>query len=105
MKPFVSSSLRLLRLFGAPFPVAFIASARADFVYTQTFTVNQTIPDFGELASAPVLSGLSGLITDVNVGLVLLAALATTTGPLAILPAGTAVAALLWQFQRLSPRS
>lgn len=45
--------------------------ARADFVYTQTFTVNQTIPDFGELASAPVLSGLSGLITDVNVGLVL----------------------------------
>jgi UDP-N-acetylmuramyl pentapeptide phosphotransferase/UDP-N-acetylglucosamine-1-phosphate transferase len=44
-------------------------------------------------------------VLGVNVGLVLLAALATATGPLAILPAGAAVAALLWQFQRLPPRS
>jgi hypothetical protein len=70
MKPTTCSSLRLLRLFAAILPVAFLP-ARADFVYTQTFTVNQTIPDFGEFASAPVLSGLSGHITDVNVGLVL----------------------------------
>jgi hypothetical protein len=47
--------------------------ARADLAFTRVITVGQLVPDGGELANAHTLSLGGGLVTDVNVGLVLAA--------------------------------
>ena len=49
------------------------ASARADLTFTRVFTVNQLISDGGEYADAHTLALGGGIVTDVNVGLVLAA--------------------------------
>jgi len=45
------------------------ATARADFLYTQTFAVNTAIPDSGELANVQTLALGGGTVSDISIGL------------------------------------
>lgn len=71
----------------------------AQILITRTFTLNTPVPDFGELASAPVLNLGGGTVQNVQVGLTLTSG--TTGGPMfngdiyASLGHGTGFAVLL----------
>ncbi len=70
--PFVSFVSFVVKIFVSALLLPLLswsASARADLTLTRVFTVNQLVPDFGELADARTLSLGGGIVTDVNVAL------------------------------------